>query len=90
MAGFDALPAVRDVFPAVRDAVAVVCQVESASLSAGTRFDDLGADSLSRVSIADVVESTLAADGHPIPRIDDAVLGRMADLGDLVDYLAVR
>jgi len=74
----------------VRDAVALVCQVEPATLTPDTRFDGLGADSLARVSIADVVESSFADAGQPIARIDDAILARMTDLGDLVDYLARR
>jgi acyl carrier protein len=73
-----------DSFTAVRDAVAVVCEVPADSLSAATSFDDLGADSLARVSIADTVEAALDRPGF---RIDDAVLGRMATLSDLVDYL---
>ncbi|MBV9487059.1 MAG: acyl carrier protein, partial [Frankiaceae bacterium] len=47
-------------------------------------FADLGADSLAGVSIADTVEAALPVTGF---RIDDAVLGRMATLGDLVDHL---
>jgi len=41
-------------------------------------------DTLARVSIADTVEAALPVTGF---RIDDAVLGRMATLGDLVDHL---
>jgi acyl carrier protein len=71
-----------DALTAVRSAVAIVCDVEPASLSRTTRFADLGADSLARVSIADVVEASLAESLH----IDDASLARMASLGELVDY----
>jgi acyl carrier protein len=72
-----------DLFTTVRDAVAVVCAVDPASLSATTRFDELGADSLSRVSIADVVEATLADGGRQL-HLDDALLGRMTTLADLI------
>jgi len=72
---------------AVRDAVAFVCAVDAGSLRADTRFDALGADSLVRVGIADMVERTLAA--APAGwRIDDAVLGRVATLGELADHVA--
>jgi acyl carrier protein len=77
--GFDALTAIRG-------AVAIVCDVEPGSLSRATRFADLGADSLARVSIADVVEASLAADPGGSLHIDDASLCRMASLGDLADY----
>jgi acyl carrier protein len=76
--GFDALIAVRD-------AVAIVCEVDAGTLSAATEFAELGADSLSRVSIADLVE---AAAARPQLHIDDASLCRMTTLGDLADYVA--
>jgi acyl carrier protein len=81
------MPGEFDAFTAVRDAVAVVCEVEAAGLAATTRFDDLGADSLSRVSIADVVEANAAAHQARIPRIDDALLCHMATLADLAEHL---
>jgi acyl carrier protein len=79
--GFDALIAVRD-------AVAVVCEVDPATLSAATEFAELGADSLSRVSIADLVET--AADRGSQLHIDDASLCRMTTLGELADYVESR
>jgi acyl carrier protein len=81
------MPGEFDAFTAVRDAVAVVCEVEPEGLVAATRFDELGADSLSRVSIADVVEADAAEHHVSLPRIDDAVLCRMATLADLVEHL---
>jgi acyl carrier protein len=77
--GFDALNAVRD-------AVAIVCEVEPDTLSETTQFADLGADSLARVSIADLVEARAASAGRL--QIDDASLCRMATLGDLADFAA--
>jgi acyl carrier protein len=76
-----------DAFTTVRDAVAVVCQVEPASLTPATRFDDLGADSLSRVSIADVVEASFADSGRQL-HLDDALLGRMTTLAELAESVA--
>ncbi len=81
-AGFDALDAVRA-------AVAIVCQVEPGPLAASTRFDSLGADSLARISIADLVEARVAAAGGEL-FLDDAGLCRMASLGDLVTDIESR
>jgi acyl carrier protein len=75
-----------DALAVVRDAVAIVCEVEPASLTPDTRFADLAADSLARVSIADVIETSLGPDAAL--HIDDASLGRMAALSELVDYIA--
>jgi acyl carrier protein len=74
-----------DAQAAIRDAVAIVCEIEPATLTDATRFDDLGADSLARVSIADLVEERAAADGSEL-HIDDASLCRMSSLGDLANY----
>jgi acyl carrier protein len=83
---FDASGALRfDAHGAIRDAVAIVCEIEPATLSDATRFDDLGADSLARVSIADLVEERAAAGGSEL-HIDDASLSRMNSLGDLAEY----
>jgi acyl carrier protein len=73
----------------VRNAVALVCGVELARLDESTELVELGADSLALVSNADVVESELAAVGRTVS-IDDASLGRMRRLGDIVDYVAAR
>jgi Phosphopantetheine attachment site len=72
-----------DALTAVLQAVSIVCEVDLADLSAATRFEDLGADSLSRVSIADVVEAEIAGRTGRRPHIDDALLGRMSTLADL-------
>jgi hypothetical protein len=81
------LPAGFDPLAAVRGAVALVCEVDVAMLSAATRFDDVGADSLARVSIADLVEA--AAPAGVAVHIGDAELCRMEHLGELADYTAV-
>ena len=64
----------------VRNAVAIVCGVPAA---------DLGADSLALVSIADVVEAAVTADGGSV-HIDDASLGRMQTLGEFADYVSAH
>jgi hypothetical protein len=85
--GTTQLPAGFDPLAAVRGAVALVCEVDAATLSAATRFDEVGADSLARVSIADLVESSAPA-GVAL-HIGDAELCRMEHLGELADYTAV-
>jgi acyl carrier protein len=76
-----------DAFAAVRDAVAIVCEVGRDALTRDTRFADLNADSLARVSIADVVEASVLALAHRSVHIDDASLGRIESLGELTDYV---
>jgi acyl carrier protein len=71
----------------VRAAVALVCGVEPAGLTPETTLESLGADSLARVSIADVVEAELAEAGTVV-RIDDATLAKFATLGEIDAYLA--
>jgi acyl carrier protein len=73
----------------VRNAVALVCGVDVATLDASTDLNELGADSLALVSIADVVEAEFAWAGRTL-FIDDASLGRMRRLGDIVDYVAAN
>jgi acyl carrier protein len=79
-----------DALAAVRDAVSVVCEVDVAGLSASTSFVELDADSLCRVSIADVVEASFLAATDRGLHIDDATLGRMESLRDLADYVAAH
>ena len=76
-----------DAFAAVRDAVAIVCEVRPDGLTRDTRFDDLHADSLARVSIADVVEASVLTRARRSVPIDDASLGRIESLGELTDYV---
>jgi hypothetical protein len=59
-----------------------VCGVDPAGLEPGTTLAELGADSLARVSIADVVEAELAATGRVV-HLDDATLGRVCTLGEI-------
>jgi acyl carrier protein len=71
----------------VRAAVALVCGVDPAGLTSDTTLESLGADSLARVSIADVVEADLANAGRVV-RIDDATLAKFQTLGEIDAYLA--
>jgi acyl carrier protein len=76
-----------DAFDAVREAVAVVCEVDPGSLTRDTRFADLAADSLARVSIADVIEASVLTRAHRSVHIDDGSLGQVESLGELSDYV---
>lgn len=71
----------------VRAAVALVCGVDADGLTPETTLESLGADSLARVSIADVVEADLAAAGTVVA-IDDATLAKFKTLGEIDAYLA--
>jgi hypothetical protein len=73
----------------VRSAVALVCGIDGAALSSQTTLAELNADSLVRVSIADVVESELARTGRVV-HIDDATLGRVSTLGEIDSFLSAR
>jgi acyl carrier protein len=79
-------PAAAEELDAVRDAFAFVCELDAASLSADTRLDDINADSLVRVAVADLIEARLWADDAGW-RIDDTALGRVATLGELAQVV---
>jgi acyl carrier protein len=81
------VPGDFDALLTVRDAVAIVCEVEADSLTRATRFADIGADSLARVCIADVVEASVRDSAHQTLHIDDASLGRVDTLGELADFV---
>jgi acyl carrier protein len=72
---------------AVRAAVGFVCEIDPDELSAQTRFDAIGADSLVRVGVADVVERRLGA-AVAGWQIDDGALARVQTLGELADHVA--
>jgi hypothetical protein len=76
-----------DAFDVVREAVAIVCEVSPDSLTPETRFADLHADSLARVSIADVVEANVLTRAHRAVHLDDGLLGRAESLRELSDYV---
>jgi acyl carrier protein len=75
-----------DALSAVREAVAIVCEVDPAGLTGTTSLGDLGADSLARVSIADVIEADLATRQQHL-QIDDASLDRLDTLRELAEYV---
>lgn len=79
------------VLAVVQGAVAVVLEVEPASVTRATRFkDDLQADSLALVEIVEIVEETLAPQARPGFHIDDEDLDALTTVGEAVDYAVAR
>jgi acyl carrier protein len=82
-------PTPDDVLAVVTDALAVVCEQPASSLSRTTDLSDIGADSLARVELAELVEARLSVHA-PGLHIPDADLEAFRTVGDAVDYLAAR
>ena len=81
----------HDVLTVVRDALVIVLELDPGRVSASTRIvEDLGADSLALVELAEIIEERLA----PLSRdgfvIDDADLDDIVTIGELVDYSLAR
>lgn len=71
---------------AVREAFAYVCELDVDRLTAQTRLDELDADSLVRVAVADLLEQRLGAVAAGWS-IDEATLARVSTLGELADVV---
>jgi acyl carrier protein len=84
-----ARPTPDDVLAVVADALAIICEVPVGSLSRPTELAGIGADSLARVELAELVEERLApyAPGLHVP---DAELDAFRTVGEVVDYLIAR
>ena len=82
-------PTPDDVLAVVVDALSVICEVPAGALSRQTELASIGADSLARVELAELVEERLApfAPGLHVP---DAELDAFCTVGDAVDYLSPR
>jgi acyl carrier protein len=80
-----ALP-LDDLVDVVRDALCIICERPVDTISPDTRLADIGADSLARVELADIVEGRLAAQ-LPGLHIPDADLEAFATVGDVARYL---
>lgn len=74
-----------DVLDVLREAVAIVMEVEPASVSRETTFAELDADSLALVEIVEIVEERIAG-----VRYEDADLDDMVTVGEAVDYAVSR
>ena len=82
-------PTPDDVLAVVTDALSIICEVPPATLSRQTELAGIGADSLGRVELAELVEERLTpyAPGLHVP---DAELDGFRTVGDAVDYLFAR
>ena len=74
-------PTEQDVLDVVRQAVAVVLEVDVASVGRESTFAELRADSLVLVEVAEILEERFA----PALRIPDAGLEALLTVGDAVD-----
>lgn len=79
----------HDVLAVVREALVLVLDVRPEQVDRPTRLvEDLQADSLAIVELAEIVESRLGAGGQL--RIDDADLEKLHTVGEVVDYVLAR
>jgi acyl carrier protein len=76
-----------DLLDLVRETLGIVCERPPADITRDSRLADLGADSLARVELADIVEERLAS-YRPDLHIPDADLEAFTTVGDVVDHLA--
>lgn len=74
----------------VREAVALVLEVDPAAVRPDTELAALDADSLALVEIAEIVEEQLRPHVGRSFRIPDQDLETMATVGDAVEYVLAR
>ena len=82
-------PTPDQVLAVVVDALSVVCEVPAGTLSRQTELASVGADSLARVALAELVEERLASYAPRLHVPDDALEG-FRTVGDAADYLQAR
>jgi len=76
----------EEVLEVVRGAVVTVLEVPPATVTRSTRFrEDLAADSLALVEIAEIVEEALAPRARPGFHLEDDDLDALTTVGDAVD-----
>lgn len=82
----------RDAIAAVViDSVARVLEIPAAGVSEGMLLsDELGADSIALVQIADLVEETCTDQGSGDLRFADADLARLPTVAAAIDYLSAQ
>lgn len=76
-----------DTFVCVRAAVCRVLEVAPERVTAGTRLDELGADSLAVIEMAELMEDEVAQRSRYRVRVDDVALVRAGTVGDLAEEL---
>lgn len=75
-------------FACVRAAACRVLEVAPERVAAGTCLDDLGADSLALIEMAELMEDEVARRSRYRVRVDDIALVRARTFGDLADELS--
>lgn len=78
------------IFGVVREAVALVLEVDPGLVRPDTELAALDADSLALVEIAEIVEEQLQPHVRGTFRIPDQDLEALCTVGDAVDYLRAR
>jgi acyl carrier protein len=82
----DVRPTPAEILTVVREALAIVCERPLQQISRDTELAALGADSLARVELAELIEERLA-EHAPSLSIPDAELEAFRTVGDTVDYV---
>ena len=83
-------PTAEDVLGVVRDALAVVLEIDAAPLTRDSTFAELDVDSLALCEVAEIVEEHLAPFAREPFSIPDADLEAMHTVGQAVDYALAR
>lgn len=76
----------QEVFELVRDRLGDILETESASISEGDSFGDLGADSLALIELVEELEEELGERSVGF-RIEDEDLEDLKTVRDAVDYV---
>jgi acyl carrier protein len=83
-------PTAEGVLGVVRDALAVVLEIDPAQVTPASTLASLDADSLALVEVAEIVEEQLAPYAAVPFFIPDADLESLATVGQVVDYVLAR
>jgi len=83
-------PRPEDVFEVVRDALAIVLERDVSTIDWETGFEELQADSLALVEVAEIVEERLAPVAAAGFRLPDDELERLHSVGDAVSLVMAR
>lgn len=83
-------PSAEDVLAVVRDAVALVLERDPREIRPESSFEELRADSLALVEVAEIVEERLSPLAPAGFRFADDDLERLRTVGDAVDYAVAR
>jgi acyl carrier protein len=83
-------PTAEEVLGVVRDAFAVVLEIDPAGLTRDSALATLDVDSLALVEVAEIVEEHLAPYARQPLVIADADLEQFSTVGQAVDYVLAR